>query len=117
TIASSSVKLSWFNNDSGFITNTGTYAANSIITSNASGQLSATGTQLTVGNIIGTTTATSYFLGKLGVGTTTPNARLAVNPIAGDTYGFVVGSTTGTQLSVAAGGFGTTTLSGLNISG
>src|SRR6185295_6937754 len=81
TIASSSVQLSWFTNDAGFITTTGTYPANSIIVSNGSGALSATGTQLTVGNLIATTTANSYFTGALGVGTTTfatAGARLTI---------------------------------------
>src|SRR6185369_5513221 len=75
TIASSSVKLSWFNNDSGFITNTGTYAANSIITTNSSGQLIATtSNNFTVGSLIATSsTLNSYFLNNwLGIGTSTP---------------------------------------------
>ncbi|KND46770.1 MAG: hypothetical protein AB201_03475, partial [Parcubacteria bacterium C7867-006] len=50
-----------------------TGAANSIVTTDAGGALMATGTQLTVGNLIATTTATSYFLGTLGVGTSTPS--------------------------------------------
>lgn len=49
-----------FNNKAG-----NSYAANSIITTNASGNLIATGTQLTVGNLLATTTATSTFSGGL----------------------------------------------------
>lgn len=93
TIASSSVKLSWFNNDSGFITSTGIYPINSIITSNGSGALIATGTQLTSGNFLATTTAINTFPeasttnitstgyaafatggGNVGVGTALPSA-------------------------------------------
>ena len=55
--------------------------------------------------------------GNVGIGTTTPFAKLSVNPIAGDSVSFVIGSSTGTQLSVSSLGFGTTTLSGLNIGG
>ncbi len=54
---------------------------------------------------------------RIGIGTTTPFAKLSVNPVAGDVVSFVIGSSTATQLSVSALGFGTTTLSGLNISG
>src|SRR6185369_14978319 len=89
TIASSSVKLSWFNNDSGFITNTGTYAANSIITTNSSGQLIATGTQLTVGSLLSTTTNASSFAGALTV------SGLLSTTYSSTTYGsFITASTT-----------------------
>lgn len=61
------------------ITTSTTFPPNSIITSNASGILIATGTQLTVGNLLATTTnATSTFAGKVGIGTTSPFAELSV---------------------------------------
>lgn len=57
-----------------------TFAPNSIITSNPSGSLIATSSQLTVGNIIATTTAESYFLGNVAFGTTTPaNEAITLN--------------------------------------
>ena len=69
SIASSSIQISWFNNDSGFITGGG-FAANSIITTNNTGFLIATGSQLTTGNLLSTsTTATSTFRGPLHLGT------------------------------------------------
>ena len=47
---------------------------NSIIVSNTTGTaLQATGTQLTVGNLIATTSATSIFVGNVAHGTTTPS--------------------------------------------
>lgn len=73
------------------------FPINSIITSNASGNgLIATGTQLTVGNLIATTTASSYFLGKLGVGTsdiTSVNAN-AKFTVAGIGSQDIIASTT-----------------------
>jgi hypothetical protein len=38
--------------------------------------------------------------GKVGIGTTTPFAKLSVNPIAGDSASFVIGSSTATQFIV-----------------
>lgn len=47
--------------------------------SNGSGGFIATGTpQLTVGNIIATSTATSYFMGSVGIGTTSPGSLLSI---------------------------------------
>ncbi|HEY4515604.1 MAG TPA: hypothetical protein VJH67_00215, partial [Candidatus Paceibacterota bacterium] len=62
-------------------TNATSFANNSIITSSADGlSLIATGTQLTVGNLLATsTTATSTFLGGLTVGN---NAAFSVNQTA-----------------------------------
>lgn len=102
-------------------TNATSFAPNSIITSDAAGTtLIATGTQLTVGNINATTTATSTFGGALGIGTTSPYAKLAVQATANQTNSVfeVASSSNATKyLSVSGTGFGTTTLSGLNISG
>ncbi|HEY4508716.1 MAG TPA: hypothetical protein VJC13_00310, partial [Candidatus Paceibacterota bacterium] len=98
-------------------------AINSLLATDASGVVSATSTPTFLSFNATSTTATSTIAGSLsvtgnvGVGTTTPSARLAVNPVAGNSVGFVVGSSTSTQLSVSSLGFGTTTLSGLNISG
>jgi len=39
--------------------------------------------------------------GAVGIGTTTPFAKLAVNPVAGDGLSFLVGSSTGTAFSVS----------------
>src|SRR6185295_15238889 len=120
-----------------------TGSANSIITTDNSGNLMATGTQLTVGNLIATTTATSFFLGKVGIGTTTPYYSLTVSSTTGSQLAlsaggglaqwafrnaggnFYLGTTTvaGTAttsisaLEISGSGFGTTTLRGLNISG
>lgn len=94
TVATSSAGCAAFMS-SGLLVSTGvacgsgsaTYAADSIITTNSAGALIATGTQLTVGNIIGTTTASSYFLGKVGIGSTTPSYALVVAPTSGVTAG------------------------------
>ena len=50
--------------------------------------------------------------GNVGIGTTSPWAKFAINPIAGDTNQFVVGSSTATSLIITPGGtvgIGTTT--------
>lgn len=47
------------------ITSATVFSPNSVITSNSSGNLIATGTQLTVGNILATTTANNSFLGNI----------------------------------------------------
>ncbi|MEK7613538.1 MAG: immunoglobulin-like domain-containing protein, partial [Patescibacteria group bacterium] len=66
-------------------------------------------------------TASFVFTGsRLGVGTTTPYATLAVQASGGQTTSlFQIASSSNATvfLSTAADGFGTTTLSGLNISG
>jgi hypothetical protein len=83
-----------------------TGAPNSIVATDASGALIATGTQLTVGNLISTTTASSYFTGNLGVGTTSPYAPLSV-------VGQIVGSyftATTSATSTFAGGIQTNLL-------
>src|SRR3989338_6332071 len=80
-------------------------------------QASSTGLSANFAEFGGTATTTFTATGLLGVSSTTPFARLSVNPIAGDSFGFVVGSSTATQLSVSSIGFGTTTLSGLTVSG
>ncbi|MFZ2694032.1 MAG: helix-turn-helix domain-containing protein, partial [Minisyncoccia bacterium] len=78
------------------------FSPNSIVTVNAAGTaLIATTSQLTVGSLISTTTADSYFIGNLGIGTFSPTGLLDVNA----------------KLVVSNTGFGTTTVSGLNISG
>lgn len=64
-----------------------------------------------------TATSTLTLDGKIGVGTTSPAARLAVNSVAGDNFSLWVGSTSAPWLRVSNSGFGTTTLSGLNIIG
>ena len=62
-----------------------------------------------------TTTGAAYLAttgGNVGVGTTSPWARFAVNPVAGDTNQFVVGSSTATSFLIDNQGFvgiGTTT--------
>ncbi len=55
--------------------------------------------------------------GRVGVATTSPFARFAINPLAGDLFAFAIGSSTKSLLAVSTEGFGTTTLAGLNISG
>jgi len=70
---------------------------------------------LSIGSYAGNAIAPTNGLivsGKLGVGTSTPWAALAVNPVAGDTNQFVVGSSTATSFIInSAGnvGVGTTT--------
>ncbi|MBA3732859.1 DUF5011 domain-containing protein [Patescibacteria group bacterium] len=84
------------------LTSLATLAANSVVTTNSSGALIATGTQLTVGSLLSTTTNNSAFAGNLSVGTTaTPNGILDVNG----------------KLVVSSTGFGTTTVTGLNVNG
>ncbi len=125
-------------------TNVTSFALNSIITSSADGlSLIATSSQLTVGSLISTTTNNSYFLGNLGLGTTTPSyllnpfsssaSQLSLSAGAGIAQwafrnaggNFYLGTTTvdGTAttsvsaLSISGSGFGTTTILGLNIVG
>lgn len=81
------------------ITSSTVFSPNSVITSDPSGFLIATGTQLTVGNLIASTTNTSQFWGNVGLSTTTPFARLSINALAGE-HAFVVGSSTGTSFIV-----------------
>jgi hypothetical protein len=83
-----------------------TFAPNSIITTNSAGNLIATGTQLTVGNILATTTATSQFNGRVGLSTTTPWAQLSINPTAanGSAPAFAIGSSTATNFVVTNAG-------------
>jgi hypothetical protein len=68
--------------------------------------------------VIGSSTKTDVIVtnsGKLGIGTTTPTARLAIETKAGDLVGLAVGSSTKSLFSVSTEGFGTTTVAGLNI--
>lgn len=62
--------------------------------------------QITIGNLLATsTTATSTIMRSLGIGTTTPWATLAVNPIAGNAANqFVVGSSTATNFIITNAG-------------
>ena len=89
-------------------------STNGLITWDGS-NLVATGTpQLTVGNLLATsTTATSQIWGNLGISTSTPWAQFAINPMAGQASNqFVVGSSTATSFIINnAGnvGIGTTT--------
>lgn len=82
-----------------------TGAASSVVTTDSSGNLIATGTQLTVGNLLATsTTATSTFMGAVGIGTTYPkqvntNSWLTLASI-GATDG-VASTTDNTTLSTA----------------
>lgn len=55
-----------------------TFPINSIITSNASGNLIATSSDLTVSSLKSTSTNVSFFTGSLGIGTTTPIWKLAI---------------------------------------
>ena len=64
------------------------------------------------GNLAPTTTLTVSTPTYLGVGTSTPWAKLAVNPVAGDTNQFVVGSSTATSFLINnAGSIGVGTTS------
>ncbi|MEK7108828.1 MAG: tail fiber domain-containing protein, partial [Patescibacteria group bacterium] len=42
--------------------------------------------------------------GRIGIGSTTPFAKFAINPVAGDTNQFVVGSSTATSFIITPGG-------------
>ncbi len=89
-------------------TNSTSFSPNSIITASTDGlSLVSTSSQLTVGNLIATTTSTSYFGGSVGIGTTTPWGLLSVNPNALGTSvpEFVVGSSSATHLLVNQSGF------------
>jgi len=69
--------------------------------------------------VIGSSTGTNFLVtarGFTGVGTSSPQARLAVHPQAGDLNAFSIGSSTKQLLNVSTEGFGTTTLAGLAIS-
>src|SRR6185503_1114972 len=69
------------------------FSPNSIITSNSAGTaLAATTSQLTVGSLISTTTANSFFTGNLGLGTTTPQWQVQI------------ASSTAAQLALSNGG-------------
>lgn len=60
-------------------TNATSFAGNSIITSNSAGTgLIATTSQLTVGSLIATSTDKSFFMGNVGISTTTPNWPLQI---------------------------------------
>src|SRR6185436_17063209 len=56
-----------------------TLPINSIVTTNNSGVLIATTSQHTVGSLISTTTSNSFFMGNVGIGTTTPQWKLQVS--------------------------------------
>lgn len=95
SVSTSSIKTSQLTNDAGFITSTGVYPINSIITSNSFGALIATGTQLTVGNLLATTTTGwSIFLNDgVGIGTSSPSSPFLLN----------LSSSTVSQLSLGVG--------------
>ncbi len=88
-------------------TNATSFSANSIVVSDAAGTtLIATGSKLTIGSLLSTTTATSTFSGALGIGTTSPWAVFSVNPTGGTAAAqFVVGSSSATNLIVLNSGF------------
>jgi hypothetical protein len=84
-----------------------TFAANSILTTNSAGNIIATGSQLTVGTILATsTTASSNFLGKLALSSSTPWAQFSINPnaLGSGVPEFAIGSTSGTHFVVDGGG-------------
>ncbi len=62
------------------------------------------GYQSSAGATIGTAALTWTGSGLVGVGTTTPFAKLAVNPVAGDTNQLVVGSSTRTSFIINPAG-------------
>lgn len=90
---------------SGTLTGSIIAPANSILTTNSTGNnIIATGTQLTVGNLLATTTAVSSFGGAVGIGTLTPtdvnaNSRLTVAGIS--SQDIIASTTDNTTLSDA----------------
>lgn len=95
----------------GTITTTGTiglntagFSTNALVSWNGS-NLVATGTaQLTVGNLLATsTTLNSLFSAKVGISTTTPFSTLSVSTVAGVSP-FSVGSSTGSYLMIDKSG-------------
>lgn len=81
-----------------------TGSPNTIVTTDASGALMSTSSQLTVGNLIATTTATSYFLGKVGIGTINPtlvNANALLTVAGSSSADVIASSTDNTTLSDA----------------
>lgn len=64
---------------------------NSIAAFNGSGVLIATGTQLTIGNLLSTTTATSTFAGPVGIATTTFNGDFGIGPRSANASSTVAG--------------------------
>ncbi|MEK7642394.1 MAG: hypothetical protein AAB392_01225, partial [Patescibacteria group bacterium] len=113
TIASSSIQLSWFNNDSGFLTSAlqsydaWTHPAVGVSATTSRIQLfgSASSTLFSANQVwfggTGTTTITNA--GWIGQGTTSPFAQLSVNSEAGNAA-FVIGSTTATSFIVDQNG-------------
>lgn len=95
----SSTDWSTFNNKQASLV--GTFPISSVITSNTSGTLIATGTQLTVGNLLATTSASSVFNGRLGLSTTTPFGNLSIHASAQTNPYFVIGSSTATSFSIS----------------
>lgn len=88
-------------------TNQTSFANNSIITSDATGaNLIATTSQLTVGSLISTTTNSSWFLGKLGIATSSNPSVLTISPSSAQLI---------SANPVAL--FGTSTLSGASANG
>jgi len=90
-----------------------TFTDNRLLTGNGTSalvdeaNLTFDGSLLTVTGNASTTqlssTGSAYFAtsgGNVGIGTTTPWAKLAVNPVAGDTNQFVVGSSTATSFLI-----------------
>lgn len=89
------------------VTSAGTLTAalnfppNSILTSNAAGtDFLATTSQLTVGSLISTTTSSSFFLGGLGIGTSTLPSLTA---FSSNVARLLVASTTGSQIALQGG--------------
>lgn len=94
-------------------TNATSFGKNSIITSSADGlSLTATGTQLTVGNLLATTTATSYFSGNLGIRDTSADYTFETATSQSNGYFGVTQTNDGDLFNVSANGgtgIGTTT--------
>ncbi|MFA6554524.1 MAG: hypothetical protein WCS89_03370 [Candidatus Paceibacterota bacterium] len=108
--------------------------ANTVMSMNSSGLLNiATYLQLNGGTAVsysgtqlqlGTGFTTQYLPGNVGIGTTTPLAKLNIygdvvfqTPTNSATAFQILNAATSSVFSVATTGFGTTTLAGLNISG
>lgn len=104
TLGVQTVPIPFADGGTGFIS----LSPNSILTSNSGGTgIIATGTQLTVGNLIATTSATSYFLGNVGIGTTTAPSALTIGSTAAGLASLNPQLLFGTSTLVAASSAGT----------
>ena len=119
TIASSSIKLSWFNNDSGFLTSYDAWTHPYTL------GYSATTSSLDIGTSTGnlsTLTLSSSTAPQLSLSSGGGQPLFTLRNSYGTFYlstSSVAGTSTTTQaaLTVSGTGFGTTTLLGLNITG